>query len=920
MVNMVHDGVSLRPPVIYKNKTLTNEDIDDDEKNSTISYSNPTNSSTSSSESDDSPGRIDNNIQSPNQQEASPNDSMSDYNEASYENGMYDDEEEDDEDEEIVDEEMEEYLLEEDEELDDLENEEMNDSKDDEDSSSDKNKSGDSNGIEKRHICDICGKAFPYLSILESHRRCHTGEKPFQCHFCDKKFAQKATLQVHERTHTGERPYKCRYCEKTFAQYGTKTVHEKSAHLGIRNYKCPKCNKSLSSPSALYTHKKTHGAKAFQCHLCPKTFTLKNYLKLHVKQVHEQNEKKHVCRFCMKSFSYAGSLQVHVRTHTGERPYVCKYCPKAFASQGNLQSHERTHTGERPYSCTTCSRSFIQKSQLTAHEATHQCNNISSPQNISSNTSTASSRSPNSCSPSTNYINKSSSNVQTLLQQDNIKLPVNDNTTTSSNSSTTIIQNESVGVPEVAVSPKKITEYICKYCGKKYGYASSLYVHTRLHTGERPFQCKYCDKSFTNQGNMQVHQRVHTGEKPYKCELCGKCYAQKVGLKIHMEQCQSTKNNDIKSDNNDISILRTNKSNSPQEIDSSDMEISLLPSDQSSIKLENDQTKNSFVDISDNRSNESQSVSNIFTPTINLTPIAISPVTEKMDDQLKQATEIMLSCLNSSNPSTAAAAVAAIQQLHYPQSSILHPQLQPSTASMISQQPSNLSSLFYLQNSNNLSTVNNSVVSNNIFSNNGISSIYNSNTSNNFISPSITPLTENNNQFNSIPTNIDINNILLSKNAQSLIDVLKIKDHLNNIHNITHSQVPVSSVYQPSINQSEGNTSIFSQITSLNSMSDITKAVLNSKINHQLSILPQNVGQNQLTPQQLQLLLSQYQMLNGHHNTNLSLDNNNQNLNISQLPTNNTNYRQIPSNGQIQNIQVKSPFINSSSFIPNGNF
>nr|CRZ25968.1 Bm10919 [Brugia malayi] len=325
------------------------------------------------------------------------------------------------------------------------------------------------NHIGKRHVCGDCGKAFPYLSILESHKRCHTGEKPFDCRFCEKKFAQKATLQVHERTHTGERPYKCKYCDKTFAQYGTKTVHEKSAHLGIRNYKCPKCNKCLSSPSALYTHKKTHGEKTLQCDYCPKTFALKNYLKLHVKQVHEQSDRKHICHYCDKSFAYAGSLQVHVRTHTGERPYVCRFCPKAFASQGNLQSHERTHTGERPYTCVQCGRSFIQKSQLTAHEATHQYQ---------------------------------------------------------------------PGISPETVQNKKATEYVCKYCGKRYAYASSLYVHTRLHTGERPFRCSFCDKTFTNQGNMQVHQRVHTGEKPYKCNACEKSYAQKVGLKIHLEQCQ----------------------------------------------------------------------------------------------------------------------------------------------------------------------------------------------------------------------------------------------------------------------------------------------------------------------------------------------------------------------------------------------
>ncbi|CCD74072.1 C2H2-type domain-containing protein [Caenorhabditis elegans] len=349
---------------------------------------------------------------------------------------------------------------------------------------------------EKRHICTVCGKGFSYFSILESHKRSHTGEKPYNCHFCQKTFAQKATLQVHERTHTGERPYKCRYCEKTFAQYGTKTVHEKSAHLGIRNYKCPKCDKLLSSPSALYTHKKTHGDKTFRCDFCPKTFALKNYLKLHVKQVHEQNERKHVCVYCNKGFAYAGSLQVHVRTHTGERPYVCKFCPKAFASQGNLQSHERTHTGERPYSCQFCQRTFIQKSQLTAHESTH------------------------------------------LTQ----KHSVNPDSTTA----------DILPVAGSVTDHQMVGNYECTFCNKKYPYASSLYIHMRKHTEKSAYSCDGCGKPYSQKISLNIHQdqceafknRLKTTDSQFShnCDGCGKSFVQRIALQIHVDSCEPHKN------------------------------------------------------------------------------------------------------------------------------------------------------------------------------------------------------------------------------------------------------------------------------------------------------------------------------------------------------------------------------------------
>ncbi|CAL4079637.1 unnamed protein product, partial [Meganyctiphanes norvegica] len=63
--------------------------------------------------------------------------------------------------------------------------------------------------VKQEWVCNQCDKYFRAKSLLITHQRTHTGEKPYQCNQCDKSFRTKSLLITHQRKHTGEKPYQC---------------------------------------------------------------------------------------------------------------------------------------------------------------------------------------------------------------------------------------------------------------------------------------------------------------------------------------------------------------------------------------------------------------------------------------------------------------------------------------------------------------------------------------------------------------------------------------------------------------------------------------------------------------------------------------------------------------------------------------
>lgn len=190
--------------------------------------------------------------------------------------------------------------------------------------------------------CKLCGATCKNIESLRGHVYYQHKMKAdtYVCEECGKKFRTKYKFALHKKKeHTGLRAFKCETCGKGFFTKGNLMTHDRMTHQKLRPHICEFCGTGFSSPYALKTHKRQHtDEKPFVCEFCDEGFRQKVSLRSHLKSKHGFEEPKEaVCQQCGKGFANTYALNIHERLHLNAEK--CDLCSDSFAEKEYLKNH-----------------------------------------------------------------------------------------------------------------------------------------------------------------------------------------------------------------------------------------------------------------------------------------------------------------------------------------------------------------------------------------------------------------------------------------------------------------------------------------------------------------------------------------------------------------------------------------------------
>ncbi|XP_073449081.1 zinc finger and BTB domain-containing protein 41 [Aquarana catesbeiana] len=97
------------------------------------------------------------------------------------------------------------------------------------------------------------------------------------------------------------------------------------------------------------------------------------------------------------------------------------------------------------------------------------------------------------------------------------------------------------GLAPIVLQINKKRTLKCPKCDKTFDRFGKYESHTRVHTGEKPFQCDICNLKYSTKSNLTVHRKRHNNEtaiprKDHKCPFCSKLHASRKTLVKHVKR------------------------------------------------------------------------------------------------------------------------------------------------------------------------------------------------------------------------------------------------------------------------------------------------------------------------------------------------------------------------------------------------
>lgn len=306
-------------------------------------------------------------------------------------------------------------------------------------------------------------------------------------------------------------------------------IKQDEPNLELKDLKivCSICDCVVENAKALKLHKmEVHKENASVRHKCltcgeafPNEYKYTDHLKIHPLE----------CRLCGKLFYRRQNIQLHMKRHLGLKPYKCEICQKSFVTRQKHDEHKNIHTGEAPIKCNLCEETFRRHSNLVQHRNRHhfqlkkkikdyicQCGEIFHSKKKLAWHKEIHDPKPKACTQCSEKFVHMSSLTRHMRRAHNEKF-----------------------LPQVERDNENVQ---CPICKGTY-LRSSLEVHIRKHSGQRPFTCLICNKDFTTKWNLKLHKWTHASRtsKPFKCDQCKGAFIRESDYIAHMNSHKSVR-------------------------------------------------------------------------------------------------------------------------------------------------------------------------------------------------------------------------------------------------------------------------------------------------------------------------------------------------------------------------------------------